>query len=148
MLLLIYLILGLHISYGMNETIHVEGTKAIQNAQSIVNSTKQQLGNITNSLPLDKSVDISLKFPHPPDNDLLQSGALLRAFYVVLGVTIILLSYIGFRMFRLRKGTKPPVMVKKYGILTNRSDVEMVPLPLSEDEDDDTIFEINNVNNR
>jgi len=77
-------------------------------------------------------------------NERVQSGALLRGFFVVLGITVLLLIYLGVRMFRLGKSNKPPTMVRKYGILTNRADVEMLPLPLSEDEDDDTVFELNN----
>lgn len=36
-------------------------------------------------------------------------------------------------------------MIRKYGVLTHRQDVEMRPLPLDEDEDDDTtIFDARN----
>lgn len=50
--------------------------------------------------------------------------------------------------FRLRKASSNPVMVQKYGIRTNRSDIEMRPLPLDEDDDDDTLFEVGNNTNR
>lgn len=35
-------------------------------------------------------------------------------------------------------------MVQKYGVRANRADIEMRPLPLDEEEDDDTLFEIGN----
>lgn len=37
---------------------------------------------------------------------------------------------------------KSRVMVRKYGVKTNRSDIEMEPLPLSDEEDYDTLFDI------
>ena len=37
-------------------------------------------------------------------------------------------------------------MIRKYGVLTHRQDVEMRPLPLDEDDEDDTtIFDARNV---
>lgn len=39
-------------------------------------------------------------------------------------------------------------MVQKYGVRANRSDIEMRPLPLDDEEDDDTVFEIGNNTNR
>lgn len=37
-------------------------------------------------------------------------------------------------------------MVRKYGVLTHRQDVEMRPLPLSEEDDEDTtVFDASNV---
>lgn len=39
-------------------------------------------------------------------------------------------------VYRLRK--RPAQMVRKYGVLTNKQDLEMRPLPLDEDDDDET----------
>ena len=37
-------------------------------------------------------------------------------------------------------------MIRKYGVLTHRQDVEMRPLPLDEEDDDDTtVFDASNV---
>lgn len=37
-------------------------------------------------------------------------------------------------------------MVRKYGVLAHRQDVEMRPLPLDEDDEDDTtIFDASNI---
>lgn len=37
-------------------------------------------------------------------------------------------------------------MVRKYGVLTHRQDVEMRPLPLDEEDDEDTtVFDASNV---
>lgn len=49
--------------------------------------------------------------------------------------------YLYNAVFRLRPGAPPPTTVRKYGIVGRRSDMEMLPLPL-EEEDDDTVFEM------
>lgn len=37
-------------------------------------------------------------------------------------------------------------MVRKYGVLAHRQDVEMRPLPLDEEDDEDTtVFDVSNV---
>lgn len=98
--------------------------------------------NTTSSHNDIKATTQANKFLHGSD-DLMQSGALQRGFYVLLGGTLLLLLFLGFRMYRLQKGgNKPNVMVRKYGVLTNRRDVEMLPLPLDEDDEDDTVFEV------
>ena len=45
-----------------------------------------------------------------------------------------------------RKRGRHPVMVSKYGVRTRRSDIEMTPLPLEEDEEDETLFDVNSTN--
>jgi hypothetical protein len=37
-------------------------------------------------------------------------------------------------------------MVNKYGVRTRRSDIEMTPLPLDEDDEDETLFEVSSAN--
>lgn len=49
--------------------------------------------------------------------------------------------------YRLRSGSQPPKMVRKYGVRARREDVEMVPLPLDDEEEEDIVFELNQ-NNR
>lgn len=42
-----------------------------------------------------------------------------------------------------------PKIVKKYGERYRRTDVEMTPLPLNEDEEEDeTVFDLENINTR
>lgn len=66
----------------------------------------------------------------------LNSGALLRGFYVFVGLTTLALAYMVFRSFRLNKSRTQ--MVRKYGVLAHKQDMEMRPLPLDEDDEDDT----------
>lgn len=71
-------------------------------------------------------------------------GALLRGVYVFVGLTILVMAYIVFRSFRLTKTRAQ--MVRKYGVLAHRQDVEMRPLPLEEEDDEDTtVFDASNV---
>lgn len=45
---------------------------------------------------------------------------------------------------RTRKGDTKPLAVRKYGVLTQRTDIEMLPLPLDDEDDDDTVFDVGN----
>lgn len=74
----------------------------------------------------------------------LNTGALWRGVSVFLGLSVIVIAYIIFRCARLSKNRTQ--MVRKYGILAHRQDVEMRPLPLDdEDEDDTTVFDASEV---
>ncbi|KAK1125399.1 hypothetical protein K0M31_005767 [Melipona bicolor] len=74
----------------------------------------------------------------------LNAGALKRGFYVFVGLSVLVLAYIMFRSFRLNKTRAQ--MVRKYGVLAHRQDVEMRPLPLDEEDDEDTtVFDASNV---
>ncbi|XP_047349778.1 uncharacterized protein LOC124949162 [Vespa velutina] len=74
----------------------------------------------------------------------LNSGALLRGFCVFIGLSILVMAYIMFRSFRFSKTRAQ--MIRKYGILAHRQDVEMRPLPLEEEDDEDTtVFDASNV---
>ncbi|KAK4884572.1 hypothetical protein RN001_000843 [Aquatica leii] len=101
--------------------------------EAAVNKDKNHINSTTLA-----SIPIRANFK----NDLLQSGALLRGFYVFLGLSIITVFYFVYRSYRLRHGSQPSTTVKKYGITARRSDMEMRPLEL-DDEDDDTLFEVN-----
>lgn len=47
------------------------------------------------------------------------------------------------------RNRRVPKIIKKYGERNRRTDVEMAPLPLHEDdEDDETVFDLGNVNTR
>ncbi|KAL6263304.1 hypothetical protein P5V15_006102 [Pogonomyrmex californicus] len=72
------------------------------------------------------------------------TGALVRGFLVFVGLSILVMAYIVFRSFRLSKTRAQ--LVRKYGVLTHRQDVEMRPLPLEEEDDEDTtVFDASNV---
>ncbi|KYM95759.1 PREDICTED: uncharacterized protein LOC108780058 [Cyphomyrmex costatus] len=72
------------------------------------------------------------------------TGALVRGFLVFVGLSILVMAYIVFRSFRLSKTRAQ--LVRKYGVLTHRQDVEMRPLPLDEEDDEDTtVFDASNV---
>ena len=47
-----------------------------------------------------------------------------------------------YNVFRVRNGAIRQNIVRKYGVVTERSDMEMLPLPLDDDEDDDTVFDM------
>lgn len=72
------------------------------------------------------------------------TGALVRGFLVFVGLSILVMAYIVFRSFRLSKTRAQ--LVRKYGVLTHRQDVEMRPLPLEEEDDEDTtVFDASNI---
>lgn len=74
----------------------------------------------------------------------LNAGALKRGFYVFVGLSVLVMAYIVFRSFKLSKTRAQ--MVRKYGVLAHRQDVEMRPLPLEEEDDEDTtVFDASNV---
>ncbi|XP_043248876.1 membrane protein FAM174B-like [Colletes gigas] len=74
----------------------------------------------------------------------LNAGALKRGLYVFGVLSVLVMAYIVFRSLRLSKTRAQ--MVRKYGILAHRQDVEMRPLPLDEEDDEDTtVFDASNV---
>ena len=72
---------------------------------------------------------------------------LMRAFYVLLAVTSIVIVYFVMRAWRLRRKRSKS---RKYGLITARgTDMEMAPLDQDDDEDDDmTVFDMNSQNRR
>lgn len=71
----------------------------------------------------------------------LNSGALLRGFSVFVGLSAIVVIYIVIRAISMRR---KKTTIRKYGILTNREDVEMTPLGAEDDEEDTTLFDVSN----
>ncbi|XP_062614321.1 membrane protein FAM174-like [Saccostrea cucullata] len=70
-------------------------------------------------------------------------GMLMRAFYVLIGLTAIVVVYFGVRAWRVRRKRNKS---KKYGLITGRgADYEMAPLDADDDDDDEdtTVFEMN-----
>ncbi|XP_037289879.2 uncharacterized protein LOC119184672 [Rhipicephalus microplus] len=70
------------------------------------------------------------------------NGVVLRAFYVIVGVMMIILVYFVVRMVRSRYRRSK---TRKYGIIASRSaELEMQPLDRGDDEEEETtLFEAN-----
>ncbi|XP_072382327.1 uncharacterized protein [Diabrotica undecimpunctata] len=71
-----------------------------------------------------------------------ESGAVIRGVLVFGGLSLIFLIYVAVRTYRRRK---LPI-IRKYGVRGRRSDVEMRPLPLDDDEEDETVFDLSHLN--
>ncbi|XP_012229630.1 membrane protein FAM174B [Linepithema humile] len=107
--------------------------------------------NLTSSKSSSSSPNIENKTVHTADSEqpsdghaTFNTGALVRGFLVFVGLSILVMAYIVFRSFRLSKTRAQ--LVRKYGVLTHRQDVEMRPLPLEEEDDEDTtVFDASNV---
>ncbi|TGZ53276.1 uncharacterized protein [Temnothorax longispinosus] len=102
--------------------------------------------------PLPSDIAVANKTSHTADTSnesseghtSFNTGALVRGFLVFVGLSILVMAYIVFRSFRLSKTRAQ--LVRKYGVLTHRQDVEMRPLPLEEEDDEDTtVFDASNV---
>ncbi|XP_014214812.1 membrane protein FAM174B-like [Copidosoma floridanum] len=90
------------------------------------------------------TVQPSVEHAAPMDTATLNVGAMKRAIIVTCGFSVLVMMYLAFRSLRVNKAR--PQMVRKYGILAHRQDVEMRPLPLDEDDEDDTtIFDASNI---
>ncbi|XP_015592488.1 uncharacterized protein LOC107266484 [Cephus cinctus] len=100
------------------------------------NGTLKSGKNLNNVSTLIATSTMSPSLPSLDRSASLNSGALLRGFLVFVGLSIVVMAYIVFRSLRLSK-TRPQ-MIRKYGILAHRQDVEMRLLPLEEEDDDDT----------
>ena len=125
-----------------------------QNAVSLGDTTATHEGNktaadITSKSSVDVNKTVHTTEPrkeHTTEGHVtaLTAGALKRGLYVFIGLSVIVMAYIVFRSFRLSKTRAQ--MVRKYGVLAHRQDVEMRPLPLDEEDDEDTtVFDASNV---
>ncbi|KAJ1519241.1 hypothetical protein ONE63_011573 [Megalurothrips usitatus] len=92
-----------------------------------------------NTSPDSSSPDASI-----PSGDLgrkLNPEALMRGFYVFVGLSVIVMAYIAWKTFG-----KRPTEVHRYGVVANREDLELAPLDSDDadgEEDDTTHFDIN-----
>ncbi|XP_039310978.1 uncharacterized protein LOC105200102 [Solenopsis invicta] len=141
---------------GTNEKlINKDGQKNAPGSQ-LADSKKPVVdGNRTHdvtSKPLPPDIAVANKTAHNVDTSnesneghtSFNTGALVRGFLVFVGLSILVMAYIVFRSFRLSKTRAQ--LVRKYGVLTHRQDVEMRPLPLEEEDDEDTtVFDASNV---
>ncbi|XP_063988991.1 uncharacterized protein LOC135168578 [Diachasmimorpha longicaudata] len=123
-----------------NGTTDVEKGKIInvsdkENGKGVQTHGEQEKAGQENNITMDPTV---IPLAHIPS---LNPGALKRAFYVFAGLSIIVLAYLMIRSFGFKKN--PAQMVRKYGVLAHKQDIEMRPLPLDEDDEDDTtVFDI------
>lgn len=71
----------------------------------------------------------------------------MRAFYVLLAVSSIVVVYFLMRAWRLRRKRSKS---RKYGLITAKgTDLEMAPLDQEDEDDEDmTVYEMNNKNSR
>lgn len=93
-------------------------------SKSLKNTTNQESTN-----PEEGSVG-----PNDPSADKkLNPEALMRGFYVFVGLSAIVMAYIAWKSFG-----KRPAQVHRYGVIANREDLEMAPLDSDEGDDDDT----------
>lgn len=132
---------------GVNPADRAEDTPAVSvknitsNATVNTNLNKNEK-NVSHIIQSTTGAPVNFNQTKGPIHLREHNGALLRSFYVFLGMSGLVVIYISFRTCRLRSGAPPPTIVRKYGVVGRRSDMEMLPLPLNEEEDDDTLFEV------
>ncbi|EFN66533.1 hypothetical protein EAG_11027 [Camponotus floridanus] len=134
-------------SKNLDARIQQSATGSSSEAKKPATDGNKTHDNITSK----PSPDINANKTHIADNETssedhatFNAGALVRGFLVFVGLSILVMAYIVFRSFRLSKTRAQ--LVRKYGVLTHRQDVEMRPLPLEEEDDEDTtVFDASNV---
>ncbi|XP_017885869.1 uncharacterized protein LOC108628458 [Ceratina calcarata] len=121
--------------------LHGDKTTILEgNDKSVDNVTSKQI-DVNKTA---QSTDTQKKHVGEEHATSLNAGALKRGFYVFVGLSVLVMAYIVFRSFRFNKTRAQ--MVRKYGVLAHRQDVEMRPLPLDEEDDEDTtVFDASNV---
>ncbi|KAL6430290.1 hypothetical protein ACFW04_007776 [Cataglyphis niger] len=126
--------------------VQLKVTESSSDAKKPATDGNKTQDNITSK----SSPDVTVNRTHIVDNEpsedhtTFNTGALVRGFLVFVGLSILVMAYIVFRSFRLSKTRAQ--LVRKYGVLTHRQDVEMRPLPLEEEDDEDTtVFDASNV---
>jgi len=124
-----------------------EEIKQHKDASVVQQDRANKTGNITSKHaagPSATTIQPAIQHVNEMDIASLNTGALKRAVIVTFGLCGLVMMYIVFRSLRVNKSR--PQMVRKYGILAHRQDVEMRPLPLDEDDEDDTtVFDASNI---
>ncbi|KAK3610171.1 hypothetical protein CHS0354_038809 [Potamilus streckersoni] len=106
--------------------------------ETIVNQT-----NTTSEMPESKTKPDFIKFFDSLGKN---KDMLLRALYVLIAVTTIVIIYFGIKAWRVHRRKSKS---RKYGIITKGADLEMEPLGKGDDDEEDlTVFEINNKNKK
>ncbi|KAL3867392.1 hypothetical protein ACJMK2_044598 [Sinanodonta woodiana] len=109
-----------------SSTVHsistvVNSANGTSSSQPPQNSTKPELTQFLDSLGKNKDM-------------------LLRALYVLIAVTTIVIIYFGIKAWRVHRRKSKS---RKYGIITKGADLEMEPLGKGDDDEEDmTVFEI------
>ncbi|XP_044740382.1 uncharacterized protein LOC123301615 [Chrysoperla carnea] len=125
----------------------------INSSPSVNNISNNHINNVV--VPVINSTEPSSLQKKPPTTGIgieqmqqanisLTADTFIRGFYVFMGFGIIVLVYMGIKTIRVNQPPTPDTTVRKYGIKAKRGDLEMLPLPLAEDEDDDTLFDVGN----
>ncbi|XP_044745855.1 membrane protein FAM174-like [Coccinella septempunctata] len=71
-----------------------------------------------------------------------ESEIVTKGSMVLISVSLLFIVFVAFKTYR-RKSRS--ARIKKYGIRLARGNIEMTPLPLDNDDDDETIFDLKNV---
>ncbi|KAG5897841.1 hypothetical protein JTB14_011839 [Gonioctena quinquepunctata] len=130
------------ISHKVNEQHTNNQTKAEKDGTK--GSVKKQLdSNDAQSSSVNKSKINTEKNPTSDSSQDIETGAVMRGVFVFAAIGILFMTYVAFKTYRRKKSN---VLIRKYGIRTRRSDVEMTPLPLEDDDEDETVFEVGNLN--
>ncbi|XP_046621585.1 uncharacterized protein LOC124305795 [Neodiprion virginianus] len=132
-----------------------EKNSPIQNVEDSDNGIKSKDNRtvtlLTDQVKKEANLDLNVTAPQTTiqpqilgPNLSVNTGALWRGISVFMGLTVLVIAYIILRCVRLSKNRTQ--MVRKYGVLAHRQDVEMRPLPLDdEDEDDTTVFDASEI---
>ncbi|XP_030764796.1 uncharacterized protein LOC115889029 [Sitophilus oryzae] len=125
-----------------NPELHIDLTKLKQkgNEQPTINSTNILSAN--NTIISNKTNQITNPIINQINDDDVETGAVSRAILVFVAISIIFILYVAFKTYRRKNVDKRRVLVTKYGVRARRSDVEMVPLPLSDEDEDETVFDL------
>ncbi|KAK3912279.1 Protein FAM174C [Frankliniella fusca] len=108
-------------------------TVSCQSADVKQNASKPLASNssLESAIPVEESANTS--DPNVELDKKLNPEALMRGFYVFVGLSAIVMVYIAWKSFG-----KRPAQVHRYGVITNREDLEMAPLDSDDGDDDDT----------
>ncbi|KAL3287917.1 hypothetical protein HHI36_002373 [Cryptolaemus montrouzieri] len=71
-----------------------------------------------------------------------ESGFLTNTMTILLLISLIFMVFVAYKTYR-RKSRN--ARIKKYGVRLTRGNIEMTPLPLDNDDDDETVFDLKNV---
>lgn len=133
-------VLGVFVILIHFQTVNADG-KPTATVDAVQNNTNT---NITGNCI---SPNCTTKQPTFFDNILNNKPMLMRAFYVLLAVSSIVVVYFLMRAWRLRRKRSKS---RKYGLITAKgTDLEMAPLDQEDEDDEDmTVYEMNNKNSR
>ncbi|XP_057659642.1 uncharacterized protein LOC130895966 [Diorhabda carinulata] len=131
----------------IGELVQIETFAQVHSNSNITNNSSSKNTVAQNAQHVNENNNIDDKQKNLlPDNESnnsdVESGAVIRGILVFVGIGLIFIVYIACKTYR---RNKMPI-IKKYGVRGRKSDVEMKPLPLDDDEDDETVFDLGNLN--